>query len=334
MAEWLYEAGIGEARAALIVDGAIVEALIEPECAAARASAIVEARLTRQLIARRRGIVTLETGEEALIEPVPAGLTEGASLPVEIVRAAIPELGRAKLAKARKAAEGARAVPGPSLLERITATGYRVITLAPHCPDRLEQACWSETLEQAGSGAVPFDGGALRIALTPAMTVIDVDGALPPAELALAGARAAGEAIRRFDITGSIGIDLPTLAARAERKAAAAALDETLPLPFERTAINGFGFLQLVRKRSRASLVELLQHDRIGVAARALLRHAERAKGAGPVIVRAHPAVSTLLEQRSDWIVELERRIGATVRIETDPALGLDAGDCAREFPG
>ena len=37
MAEWLYEEGIGEARAALIEKGRIVEALIEREGEAARA---------------------------------------------------------------------------------------------------------------------------------------------------------------------------------------------------------------------------------------------------------------------------------------------------------
>ena len=67
----------------------------------------------------------------------------------------------------------------------------------------------------------------------------------------MAGAAAAARAIRRLGIGGSIGIDLPTLAAQAERQAAAAALDAVLPQPFERTAVNGFGFLQIVRRRER-----------------------------------------------------------------------------------
>ena len=107
------------------------------------------------------------------------------------------------------------------------------------------------------------------MSLTPAMTLFDVDGALPPAELALAGAAAAARAIRRFGLGGSIGIDLPTLADRADRQAAAAAFDSVLPPPFERTAVNGFGFLQIVRRRERASIAEIVQGDPAGAAARA-----------------------------------------------------------------
>src|SRR3546814_13809138 len=88
------------------------------------------------------------------------------------------------------------------------------------------------------------------MSLPPAMTLFDVDGALDVVALAVAGAEAAGRAVRRFGIGGSIGIDLPTLAAKEDRQKAAAALDAVLPQPFERTADNGFGFLQVVRKRS------------------------------------------------------------------------------------
>ena len=106
------------------------------------------------------------------------------------------------------------------------------------------------------------------MSLTPAMTLFDVDGSLAPAELAIAGAAAAGRAIRRMGIAGSIGIDLPTLAGRAEQQAAAAALDAALPPPFERTAVNGFGFLQVVRRRERPSLAGIVQGDPAGAAAR------------------------------------------------------------------
>ncbi|HWT42993.1 MAG TPA: ribonuclease, partial [Sphingopyxis sp.] len=44
MAEWLYEAGIGEARAALVEDGEIVEARIEREGEGPRPGAILHAR--------------------------------------------------------------------------------------------------------------------------------------------------------------------------------------------------------------------------------------------------------------------------------------------------
>ena len=125
---------------------------------------------------------------------------------------------------------------------------------APNCPfpvrrDELAAAGWNELIEEARSGIVGFPGGELRISPTAAMTLIDVDGHLPPEELAVAGASHAARAIRRLDIGGSIGIDLPTTGSKAARQAAAAAIDAMLPQPFERTAVNGFGFVQIVRPR-------------------------------------------------------------------------------------
>ncbi|MDI1297079.1 MAG: ribonuclease, partial [bacterium] len=71
MAEWLYEEGIGEARAALIEKGQLVEARIEREGDAVRAGAVAQGRLVATIISKKRGIVRLTTGEEVLIEPIP-----------------------------------------------------------------------------------------------------------------------------------------------------------------------------------------------------------------------------------------------------------------------
>ena len=101
-------------------------------------------------------------------------------------------------------------LPAP---RRADACGSGSASRAPHRRGRdpFEEAGWSELLEEAASGEIAFEGGALRMSLTPAMTLFDVDGGLPPAALAEAGAAAAARAIRRFGIAGSIGIDLPTL---------------------------------------------------------------------------------------------------------------------------
>lgn len=331
LAEWLIERGIGETRAALVEDGAILEARIEIE-GELICGAIVEAKLVEQLAGKRAGLLRFGDGGEALVEPLPEGLTEGATGLFEIVRAAIPEPGRPKLAKARHAPRAAAARPARPLAERLGAD-HTVVEVAAHGPDRLEHTGWSELIEQAQSGAVAFPGGALRIALTPAMTVIDVDGALPPAPLAIAGAKAAAQAIRRLDIQGSIGIDLPTLEARADRQAAAEAFDAHLPQPFERTAVNGFGFLQIVRKRSGPSLAEQFQYDRVASHARALLRRAERTPGIGARTIRAHPTIAAALAANPVWLADLERRIGAPVRIETDALLATGGGTVSAETP-
>src|SRR3546814_13322115 len=117
--------------------------------------------------------------------------------------------------------------------------------------DPLEDAGWSELIEEAIGGEIAFPGGGLRMSLTPAMTLFDVDGALDVVALAVAGAEAAGRAVRRFGIGGSIGTDLPTLAAKADRHKAAAAPDDRLPQPFERPPGHGVGFPQVVTSRAR-----------------------------------------------------------------------------------
>ena len=333
MREWLYEAGIGEARAALIDDGAIAAAVIEADDDGVRAGTVTDARLTRIVIPGRRAIVTLDGGEEALIEPVPGAASEGGRLRVEIHRAALPEPGRAKLALARPAAPGAIPIAAPDLFARIEASGDPVRKLLPHQPDALEAAGWSELLDEAATGHADFDGGALRLSLTPAMSLIDVDGWLAPAELAIAGAAAAARMILRMGIGGSIGMDLPTAGSKAARLAAAAAVDRILPQPFERTAVNGFGFLQIVRRRAQASLPERLQGDPVGAAARALLRRAERTPGAGMRTLTAAPAVIALIDRRTDWRDELARRIGAPIGLRAEPGLAISAGHADAQNP-
>ncbi|HLZ79733.1 MAG TPA: ribonuclease, partial [Sphingomonas sp.] len=266
MAEWWLDEGVGEHRAALVADDTILEAAVDRLDERLRVGAIVSAKLGERVGA---GAWIATAQGDVLLESVPRGLSQGRMLLVEIVREALPEPGRPKPPRAR-ASDAPAERPAPTLAERLQ--GAPVRRLAAHEPDRLEQAGWSELIEQALTGAIDFPGGALRLSPTPAMALFDVDGGLPVADLAIVGARAAAQAIRRLAIGGSIGIDLPTLGSKAERAAAAAAIDAVLPQPFERTAVNGFGFLQVVRPRPRASLPERLRDDPVGCASRALLR--------------------------------------------------------------
>ena len=331
--EILFEHGIGEDRAALIEDGRITELHIERASAgnanAPRAGDVWDARLTSILVPGRRGIVALDD-QEALIEPLPKGVTEGGRLRVAVTRESIPEPGRPRLPKVSALPDPpaglGRVSAGPSLLERLRQSPHPLHQLPTHGPDRLEAAGWSEMIEEAATGHVAFSGGLLTISLTPAMTVIDVDGAGPPTELALAGARAAASAIRRLDVTGSIGIDLPTLTDKAARQAVGDAVDAILPRPFERTAMNGFGFLQIVRRRVRPSIPELIQGAPVETAALALLRRAEREPGIGQRTITAHPAVTAWLAQNPPLTDELARRIGAAVRLQDSAALPISGG--------
>lgn len=303
MAEWFYEAGIGETRAALVARGTIRKARIE--LPGLRAGSVA----TAKLIDKATGRVALGSGEEALCDPLPAGVTQGASFTVRIVREPIPERGRPKLAKAVPALEAAPAA-GPDLLARIVASGVPVRRLRAHEPDALEEAGWSEVLEEARTGEIAFATGALRMAVTPAMTLFDVDGGPPLGALAIDAAHAVAAAMERLGIAGSVGVDFPTLANKAERNAVGEAIDAALPQPFERTAMNGFGFMQIVRRRTRMSLPELVAADPAGAALRAELRRLERLPPPAPNTHILPAALLRRLEREPEWLDELRRRTG------------------------
>ena len=307
MPEWRIERGIGETRYVRIERGKIVEARIWLD-GTVQAGAILKAQL------KRTGIpaVALADGIEYLLPKGAPDVTEGATLSIEITREAIPGAEPWKRPLARFAVPGAIAAAGLS--------GDEIAFPAPD--DVLEAAGWSDLLDEARSGIIDFPGGALRVSTTPAMTLIDVDGTLPAPQLALAGARAAARAIVRHGIGGSIGIDLPTVRGKAERQAIGEAIDAVLPPPFERTSVNGFGFVQIVRARRYPSLFELAA-DRAAFEARALLRRASRLTGA--VTLTAHPAVIAAIAPA--WIDALSRQVGGTVGLQADPTRAISGGD-------
>ena len=309
MPEWLIERGIGETRAAQLEHGEIIEARIKLDGAASVGS-VIPVRLIGA--APRNAIVRDETGTEYLLPRGAQGVSEGARLNVEITRETIPGSEPWKRALARFTDAPVGEAPG--------LVGTELALPAP--ADDLAE--WNDLLDEARSGTVRFAGGELSISPTPAMTLIDVDGHLPAEELAVAGAAAAAKAIRRLDIGGSIGIDLPTSGNKSARQRAAAMIDRYLPPPFERTAVNGFGFVQILRPRVRASLVELAQ-DRAAFEARALLRRAAF-EAAGPKRLVAHSAVAGALEAKPQWLDALSRQLGGAVSLRADASLPMSGG--------
>jgi ribonuclease G len=311
--EWLIERGIGENRAALVEDGGIVEARIELENALP-AGSVTKARLLNIGINGRNAVAIAEGGIEYLLPRGAAGATQGATLSIEVTREAIPGSEPWKRPLARTTGKPNQVAPW--------VAGREVPFPSP--ADELAMSGWDDLVDEARTGIVAFAGGQLRISATPAMTLIDVDGYLAPDELAKLGAAEAAKAIRRLDIGGSIGIDLPTVAGKSDRQSVGEAIDTILPKPFERTAMNGFGFVQIVRPRTRASLIELAQ-DRAAFEARALLRRAAF-EPAGPRRLVAHPAVFAILEHRPDWLGSLGQQIGGSVSLRADAGLPMSGG--------
>jgi hypothetical protein len=312
--EWLVERGIGEARALLVEDGEIIEARIELD-GVRPAGSVRAARLVSTGTNGRNAIAISEGGSEYLLPRGAPGAAQGATLAVEVTREAIPGAEPWKRPLARVTDKPP--VELPPLQQRL---GARAVPF-PAPSDRLDDLGWNDLIDEARSGIVTFAGGELRISPTPAMTLIDVDGYLEADELAILGAAEAARAIRRLDLGGSIGIDLPTATGKAARQRAAAAIDAVLPQPFERTAVNGFGFVQIVRPRQRASLIELAQ-DRANFEVRVLLRRAAF-ESPGALRLVANPAVIAVFERKPEWLQALSAQVGGAVGLRAEQALPM-----------
>ncbi|MEM6826719.1 MAG: ribonuclease E/G [Pseudomonadota bacterium] len=308
MAEWLIEEGIGETRALLIENGTPLAAklLWSGELFAGQS---LDAKLTTKKAGKRRGTVTTASGRELLVDHLPSNLTEGEELTVQVTRAAIAERGRWKRAQARASETG----EGQEWLSGAQTRG------------NFSRGHWEDIWHAASAGEVLFTGGSLAFNVTPAMTLIDIDGDDDPKALSLAAVPVLAQWLRLFDLGGNIGIDFPSIEAKSDRREVDEALGAALAdWSHERTAMNGFGFVQLVARLEGPSLLHRFATSRVGMCARFALRVAERAEGVGPaVLLTVHPALKAKL--KPEWPEELARRTGRQVRIETDPSLALEA---------
>jgi hypothetical protein len=311
MADFHIDERAGETRAAVVENFRLVEMHIARDGDGLGAGA----RLPARLKAKRgnRGFAEAD-GEELLVEPWPQGASEGATVTLEITRAAWKEPGRNRLAKARPTQLDPW--PAPSLASALHARGH---VLQPGWPADIDTQ-WADAFEAAELGRVAFDGGSLAFAPTPAFTTVDVDGQglalLRPALNTLA------RTIRLWGLGGGIVVDCPA-ADRDQRTTAADAFDKAMgKLSFERTAINGFGLLQIVRPRPGPSILERAQLDRAGTGAIALLASAGRDTGTGAMRLVAAPPIIHWLQSRPHLVEGLSRSTGRAVGLAADQQAG------------
>lgn len=318
MAEWLVEAGIGEERALLVESGEALAARLRWP-GGLEAGLVEDAKLIHRNANSKRGTARFSSGEEALVDNLPHEASEGAVLRLVVTRAAMAERGRLKRAQARPTQEAPG--PAPSLADEL---GARIVR-------RFPAGLWEDVFADASSGEATFPGGALTITPTPAMTMVDIDGTLPLRDLALASVEPLAATLARLDLAGSIGIDFPSLSDKNDRKQVDSALELALgDWPHERTSMNGFGFVQLVARLTRPSLLHLCARDPAGAAARLLLRQAELVDAPGALLLTCHPAVEAAL--RPEWLADLAKRTGRELRIVPQPALAL-TGAFAQAVP-
>jgi len=194
------------------------------------------------------------------------------------------------------------------------------------------------------------EGGALTIELTAAATLIDVDSggaargrsaAAAMRAVNLAAAREAARQIGLRNLTGPIVIDFIGMRDRSDRDRVRAALTEALAHDADAEVLGWtrLGHLELVRKRRRAPLAELLFGRAPGgglvktpltvalEALRALAREAAAAPARAPAL-RVHPEVAAALSGEADAARrELEGRLGRAVGIIADPRQSRDGFD-------
>jgi ribonuclease G len=230
----------------------------------------------------------------------------GATLWVQVVRAPVAEPGQIKIAHVI-------APPGQPDIEP-------VLQFVHDFPDSFEIDAWCE---RAISGHIPFAGGSLALERTRAGLVIDVDGTGSAIDINITAAQTIAAVLRLFQVGGMVMVDFVTPDNRSARLAIDTALDAALrrdPRRFERTAMNGFGMVQIVRSKCGPSLIDQLCGTRRHAPshetqALALLQTAARSKGAGLRTLTARREIIDYINRWPLYMDELRKTIGADIAL-------------------
>ena len=319
MREIAFDASPGETRAVLFEDGVAVELHIERQGHIALGS-VSDGRIITK--GAQHDYVRLSGGEEIIVSPKSA-LGEGAIIRAEIVREQMCEPGDVKLAIARQS-DGDLIDMAGHWQAALTARADATIKADALFDDHFDLAL-------AGRSDVArsdVGGATLWFERTKAGLVFDVDGQGDPLALNRAAAGEVARLLRLFQIGGAAMIDFVGMDSKAARLDVAAAFDAASaadPRGFERTAINGYGLMQVIRAKPRPSLLDTLFGVRRvspsdETMALMLLRAASRSHGAGVRRCVTTPSIATMLGQ-TGWqvlVAEAARAAGASLEIVAD----------------
>jgi ribonuclease G len=351
----LWDAGPGEMRAGLVENGKLVEFRIirqRRQKALYAAGETYTARIISNL-GGGKALVTLGADVAALLENAPK-LPEGRLLAVEMTRAPVPEPGRWKRAVVKPMPhQKPQAEPSwhfsdePWVLFLAKAAKHVCEIICPDAlaagdvradlpdidvpisvdPLAIAEADFDSLIDSSVNGEFPVAEGMLSIERTRAMTTIDIDGKGDSLTLNLAAAHEIPRLLRLLDIGGQVGIDFLSLPDRKARLALDSALAEACAVlgQHERTASNGFGFVQIVRPRTGPSIPEILcgtTPGRLSLESRAvaLLRLAGRSVGHGKRQLVAPPAIIDLIRQWPEETDALRHSLGVEIELVPDPS--------------
>jgi hypothetical protein len=352
----LWGAGPGEIRTGLIEDDRLTEFRIirlRRDTALLQAGEVYTARLKSRL-GSGQALVDIGSGTLAVLQPCPP-INEGALIEVEMVRGPIPEPGHWKLPKVRALTDVRPSQSEPGWIFSDEPWALALCRAAPRvasivCPDaqsanevaatlgrdgpevivdpeRIEEADFDGLMEAAVAGDFPLPDGSLKIERTRAMTMIDVDGTAASLTLNLQAAAEIPRLLRLLNIGGAIGIDFVSMNDRDSRLQVASAFDVAAQClgSHERTAINGYGFMQVIRPRSAASIPETLCGTRVASLstesrAIALLRAAGRSQGFGARRLIAAPSIIDLIRVWPEETGALAFHLGVAIELVPDPS--------------
>lgn len=319
LAELLLDDSPGERRAALLEKGQIVEIHIQRE----GQFAVGEVGTARIRSKTKAGAyLTADDGREILVRRG-ATQTEGSFVIFKIARAAIAEPGLIKLAEAQLLDElpSTQLTPESLWEARLLATGA----------DVRRNGCISDAFDTALAGTSQVGDAVISFQRTKAGLVFDIDGTGEALAINIIAAAEIARLLRLYQVGAMVMVDFIAVESKQDRQAIADAFVQAAALdrrPFEHTAVNGFGMMQVVRARARPSVLDILFGTRIATLsdeshAYSLLREASRSNGFGVRTITAPPAVATVLSS-SGWqarVQECERVTGATLAIVADSAM-------------
>ena len=305
----------GERRAARVEKGNIVEIHIQRDALWALGETGT-GRIDRKTPSG--AYVVTDYGHELLLRSKISD-PEGTRVTFEVTREAIAEPGRIKPTEILLRDSGALpSLPKDALWDaRLTSFAQPVIS-----------ASIADGFDIALSGQSKLGSVIISFQRTKAGLAFDVDGIGSAFDINQVAAAEIARLLRLYQVGAMVMIDFVSMEPKAQRTQIAEIFDAASrsdARPFERTAINGYGFMQVVRARPRPSVLDHLFGTRIAALsdetqAYWLLRAVAQSSGFGARTVTALPDVATLLESQTwaGWRTQAMRAAGADVLVVAD----------------
>ena len=305
----------GERRAALVENGNIVEIHIQRDMQWVLGEG-GHGRVDRKTPAG--AYVIADDGGELLLRSKISD-TDGTLVAYEVVREAISEPGRIKLPEVKliDSASGTLQQKDGLWARRIALLGQKCLT-----------APIAQGFDIAIAGQSQLGDVAISFQRTKAGLVFDVDGIGDAFVINSIAATEVARLLRLYQVGAMVMIDFVSMESKAQRTKIAEIFDAAAAFdgrPFERTAINGYGLMQVVRARPRPSVLDLLFGTRIAALsdetqAYWILRAVAQSSGFGVRTVSARPGVVRLLnsQQWAPLRAQAVRLAGADIVVVAD----------------